>query len=229
MSETVGDSSREHDKQVAAEAAAYLVEPGWTVGLGTGTTVAYLLPALARRAIPATYVATSPATEAAARKLGLYVRSFAGVDQLDIAIDGADQVDTDGWLVKGGGGAQTREKIVAASARQFVVIVSADKIVDQVHSPIPVEVAGFGAEATLGRLAAFATVRRRSGSPTPDGGIEADLWVDAFEPGSLAKRLDGTVGVVSHGLFGPEMTHSVLIGSSTGVACRSIAIRPTVR
>src|SRR5579862_7185715 len=95
----------EHEKQAAAEAAAALVTDGQLVGLGTGTTVAHLLPALAARGLDIRCVATSPATEATARGLGLEVLPFDGIARLDIAIDGADQVDPAGWLVKSGGGA----------------------------------------------------------------------------------------------------------------------------
>ena len=89
-------------------------------------------------------MATSPATEETARTLGLTVRPFDLLDRLDIAVDGADQVDSDLWLVKGGGGAHTREKVVAASADRFVVIVSADKMVDRIGPPVPIEVLRFG-------------------------------------------------------------------------------------
>ncbi len=122
------------EKRLAAEAAAGFVEDGMVVGLGTGSTVAYLLPALAARGLDVRCVATSPATESAARALGLRVETFAGEgapSRLDIAIDGADQVDGRGWLVKGGGGAHTREKAVAAAADRFVVIVSSDKLVER--------------------------------------------------------------------------------------------------
>ena len=105
------------DKRAAARYAARLAEPGMRVGLGTGTTVAHLLPALAERAIDLRCVATSPATERAARALGLHVEPFDALDELDLAIDGADQVAPDGWLTKGGGRAHVREKLVAASAR----------------------------------------------------------------------------------------------------------------
>ena len=117
----------EAEKRAAAVAAAALVQDSSTVGLGTGSTVAYLLPALAERGLRLSCVATSPRTESAARELGIEVRPFEGVTRLDMAIDGADQVDPDGWLVKGGGAAHTREKIVAAAAERFVVIASSNK------------------------------------------------------------------------------------------------------
>ena len=105
--------SIEREKQVAAEAAAELVESGMTVGLGTGSTVAFLLPALAKRSLDILCAATSPRTEHAARELGLRIEDVTSIDRFDITIDGADQIAPDGWLVKGGGGAHTREKIVA--------------------------------------------------------------------------------------------------------------------
>ena len=139
----------DHEKRVAAEAAAELVEDGMTVGLGTGSTVAYLLPALARRALRITCVATSPATERIAAELGMEVAPFAGPaspDRLHIAIDGADQVDPDGWVIKGGGAAHTREKAVAAASDRFIVIVSSDKMVERLAPPVPLELLGVRAE-----------------------------------------------------------------------------------
>ena len=144
---------REDQKRAAAQAAAELVSEGSRVGLGSGSTVAHFLAALARRKLELTCVATSPATEETARTLGLTVRPFDLLDRLDIAVDGADQVDSDLWLVKGGGGAHTREKVVAASADRFVVIVSADKMVDRIGPPVPIEVLRFGLASTLRRLA----------------------------------------------------------------------------
>ena len=129
----------EAGKRQAAEAAASLVEDGMVLGLGTGSTVAYFLPAVATRGPRVRCVATSLATERAARALGLVVEPFESLDRLDLAVDGADQVASDRWLVKGGGGAHTREKIVAAAASRFVVIVSAEKVVPALRSPVPLE------------------------------------------------------------------------------------------
>jgi threonine dehydrogenase-like Zn-dependent dehydrogenase len=176
----------EHEKRAAAEVAATFVESGMAVGLGTGSTVAHLLPALASRNLAILCVATSPATERAARRLGLHVQPFDGTDRLDLAIDGADQVDRVGWLVKGGGRAHTREKIVAAAARRFVVIVSSDKIVDGLRSPVPLEILPFGAEATLRSLG---PARLRPGPPTPDGGLIAERRRGALRESSAMKAL----------------------------------------
>src|SRR3990172_11360631 len=112
------------------------------VGLGTGSTVDFLPPALAARGLDIRCVATSPATERSARALGLRVEPFSGpraLTRLDIAIDGADQVTPSGWIVKGGGGAHTREKAVAAASDRFVVIVSSDKLVQHLAPTVPLE------------------------------------------------------------------------------------------
>src|SRR6202050_4342645 len=122
-----GPQGVDREKQVAAEAAAELVEDGMTVGLGTGSTVAFLLPALARRSLDIVCAATSPRTEHAARELGLRIEDVASIDRFDITIDGADQVAPDGWLVKGGGGAHTREKIVAGAGDRFVGVGDSSK------------------------------------------------------------------------------------------------------
>jgi len=119
--------SIEREKQLAAEAASKLVESGMTIGLGTGSTVAFLLPALARRRLALRCVASSAKTEQVARELGLHVESFDRLERLDLVIDGADQIAPDGWLVKGGGAAHTREKIIAAAGDRFVVIADSRK------------------------------------------------------------------------------------------------------
>jgi ribose 5-phosphate isomerase A len=207
----------EREKQLAAEAAAEAVQSGMRVGLGTGSTVAYLLPALAARRLDLTCVATSPATADAAARLGLTVVPFTGTDapaRLDVAIDGADQVDPAGWLVKGGGGAQTREKDVAAAADRFIVIVSSDKVVAHLAPPIPLELAQFGLAATLRRLQA---VEVRHVPPSPDQGVIADYLGPVPDPRSLAARLSAAPGVVEHGLFDPALISEVVVGRDKSV------------
>jgi ribose 5-phosphate isomerase A len=203
--------SVESEKQLAAEAAAELVEDGMLVGLGTGSTVAYLLPALAARGLELRCVATSPATEQTARELGIGVESFNGpgaLARLDIAIDGADQVTRSGWLVKGGGAAHTREKAVAVAAERFVVIVSSEKLVERLAAPVPLELLEFGLAATLSRLV---TVRLREVARSPDGGVIADFTGDFDDPAELAERLATTVGVVEHGLFPPAIVSEIIL------------------
>lgn len=208
------------EKRAVAEAAAALVADGMRVGLGTGTTVAQLVPALGRRGLAITCVATSPATEALARAHALDVRPFTGMDRLDLAIDGADQVDPAGWLVKGGGGAQTRERIVAAAADRFVVIVSSDKPVPRLHAPVPLELLAFGLDATLHALAGAVL---RDAPRTPDGGVLADYHGEVGDPALLSERLDAVAGVVSHGLFPPSMVSTVFIARGADVEARQIS------
>ena len=206
--------SIEREKQLAAEAAAELVEAGMTVGLGTGSTVAFLLPALARRSLDILCAATSPRTEAAARELGLRIEEVASIDRIDITIDGADQVAPDGWLVKGGGAAHTREKIIAAAADRFVVIADSTKPVQAIHSPIPLELLSFGLHATMRRVSPVAL---RDVPPSPDGGVIADYHGPVDDPAALAARLSSTPGVVEHGLFPPDMVAMVLVGRGESV------------
>jgi ribose 5-phosphate isomerase A len=196
------------EKRVAATTAAALVENGMVVGLGTGSTVAELVPVLAARGLDITCAATSPATEAQAVALGLVVRPFTDIDRLDIAIDGADQVDPAGWLVKGGGGAHTRERIVAAAADRFIVIASSDKPVERIHAPVPLELLAFGLAATLRELPDAVL---RDAPLTPDGGVLADYQGEVGDPADLAARLDAAPGVVAHGLFPPSLVSTVLI------------------
>src|SRR5215210_1782763 len=193
-------ADREAEKRAAAEAATALV--------GTGSTVAHLLPALAARGLRLRCVATSVATEVAARALGLEVEPFERLDRLDIAIDGADQIDPQGWLIKGGGGAHTREKIVAAAAERFVVIASGDKVVDALAPPVPLELLAFGIPATL---RALGDAELRHVPLSPDGGAIADYRGDVDDPAALAARLAATPGVVDHGLFEPALVGDVLI------------------
>jgi ribose 5-phosphate isomerase A len=205
--------NRENEKRLAAEAAASLVQDGMRIGLGTGTTVAYLLPALASRSLTLRCVATSPGTEQAARKWGIPVEPFT-MDHLDMAIDGADQIAPSGWLIKGGGAAHTREKLIAASAEQFVVIADSTKLVPELHAPVPVELLRFGLEATLARLD---HVRVRGVPPSPDGGVIADFMGPIGDPAEMADRLAATPGVVEHGLFPPRMVTMLLVGHGESV------------
>jgi ribose 5-phosphate isomerase A len=208
-------------KHVAARAAAEQVTDGMRLGLGTGSTVAELLPQLAQRELSdVRCAATSPETAAAARALGLTVQELDELGELDLAIDGADQVDPDGWLIKGGGGAHTREKIVAAAARRFVVIVSTEKLVAELAPPVPLELLRFGVGSTL---AALSPARLRDAPTSPDGGALGDYFGPVEDPRALAARLSATPGVVDHGLFAPELVSEVVIGTDDGVQRRAAA------
>ena len=200
--------SSEREKRLAAEAAAGLVEEGMLLGLGTGSTVAYFLPAVADRGLSVRCVATSLATERAARELGLRVDSFDELDRLDLAVDGADQIDPSGWLIKGGGAAHTREKVVAAASDRFVVVASSDKAVEALGPPVPRELLADGLQATLRLLG---PVELRAVPPSPDGGVIADYHGEVGDAAELAARLASAPGVVEHGLFGPELVSEILV------------------
>jgi ribose 5-phosphate isomerase A len=212
-------TDRNKQKREAAEAAALLVDDGDRVGLGTGSTVAYLLPALAARGLSLRCAATSPATARAARDLGLVVSNLNALGHLDIAIDGADQIDPRGWLVKGGGGAHTREKIVAAACKRFVAIASAEKAVQELHSPVPLEILRFGARSTLSLIG---DAKLRDAPPSPEGNLIADYFGPIAGARALAARLADTPGVVDHGLFAPEMVSDILIATPEGVEHRKL-------
>lgn len=204
------------EKRIAAAAAAELVEDGMTIGLGTGSTVAHLLPAIAARGLSGIRcVATSVATEEQARELGIPVEEFSSLQRLDIAIDGADQVTPDGWLIKGGGAAHQREKIVAAAAERFVVIADSSKPVDALSPPVPLELLAFGLRSTLERLGP--EVELRDVPSSPDGGVIADYRGAIDDPAELAARLEADPGISSHGLFPPAMVSEVLVGAGDSV------------
>jgi ribose 5-phosphate isomerase A len=214
-------------KRVAARAAAEEVSDGMRVGLGTGSTVAYLLQALGERRASGALAdmrcaATSPATERSARALGLTVVGLDELGELEVAIDGADQVDRDGWLVKGGGAAHTREKIVAAAARRFIAIVSDEKLVSHVQAPIPLELVSFAVQTTLARLA---PAQLRDVPRSPDGGVIADYLGPVADPHELAEWLGQTPGVVEHGLFEPGLVSCIVIAGEGGVERRAGAKR----
>src|SRR3954469_25805279 len=210
-------NASDDEKRLAAEAAAELVESGMTVGLGTGSTVAHLLPALARRGLTdIRCVATSIATEEQARELGVPVEEFNRLQRLDIAIDGTDEVTPDGWLIKGGGGAHLRQKIVAAAAALFVVICDSSKPVEALRGPVPLELFGFGAASTLARLGT--DVELRDAPPSPDGGVIADYRGSGLDdPRALAARLEADPGVAAHGLFPPDIVSAVVVAKGAAV------------
>ncbi|HEX6782041.1 MAG TPA: ribose-5-phosphate isomerase RpiA [Solirubrobacterales bacterium] len=210
-------SAADTEKRLAAEAAAELVESGMTLGLGTGSTVAHLLPAIAARGLERIRcVATSVATEEQARELGIPVEEFDSLARLDLAIDGTDEVTPDGWLIKGGGGAHLREKIVAAAADRFVVIADSSKPVAALRGPVPLELFGFGAASTLERLGP--EVELRDATRSPDGGLIADYRGGGLDdPAALAARLEADPGVAAHGLFPPDMVSEVFVARGDAV------------
>ncbi len=216
-------------KRLAGEAAANLIEDGMVLGLGTGTTATHMINALGRRMQDGLRitgaVATSHASEELARKLGIPLTDLNTYPLLDLAIDGADEIDGQLRLIKGGGGALLREKIVAASARRFIVIGDATKQVAQLgqHTPLPVEAVPFAATPVTKRLEALgALVRlRRSGDDvflTENCNVILDcFFADGIaDPTDLEAHIRRIVGVVETGLF-LNMTERAIIGGPEGV------------
>ena len=211
----------EAQKQAAAQRALELVKPGTIVGLGTGSTVAHFLPALARRNLDVMCVATSVATEDMAHNLGLATQPFDLLERLDLAVDGADQVAPDLWLVKGGGGAHTREKIVAHASRRFVLIADESKLVGRLgRGPVPIEVLPFLWEATsrsIESLGGRPELRMAPGGPftTDNGNLVLDASFGTVDA-ALGVALHAIPGVIEHGLFF-GMARAAIVGSATGV------------
>ncbi len=219
-------------KQRAAEAALELVEPGMKVGLGTGSTAAAfidLLGARVREGLEVQCVPTSIATGAQAQAAGIPLATLDATGELDLTIDGADEIDPSLSLIKGGGGALLREKIVAMASQRFVVVADESKLVDGLGAfPLPIEVEPFGAQATLrmismvGREAGCdGEVRLREGADGPfhtDGGhYIADCHFDQITDAALlGDMLTMIPGVIEHGLF-IDMADAALIGGAAGM------------
>ncbi len=209
-------------KRLAAESAVTQVKTGMIVGLGTGTTGEFVLLALARRiqeGLRITGVPTSEHTAERARELGIPLTELTG--PIDIDIDGADEV-TRGTLhlIKGRGGALTREKIVAQAAARFLVVVDQTKMVDVLGAaPVPVEVVPFGWQAAARRLQELgAKPTKRRDFITDNGNYILDcvFRIPSNRPELLAEALDHIAGVVEHGLF-IGMATEVHVGTSSGV------------
>jgi ribose 5-phosphate isomerase A len=217
-------------KKTAAESAADLVEDGMVLGLGTGSTAAFFIAALGRRlaedGLRITSIPTSRHTEELARESKIPLSSFAEHAQIDLTIDGADEIERGTLrLIKGHGGALLREKIVAAASRRMVVIADETKIVDRLGSlvSVPVEVVRFGWQATARSLAKIGgnPSLRLGKENTPfvtDGGnfIMDCAFGPIAEPKEIAHQLDHVVGVVEHGLF-LSYASEAIVGCRDGV------------
>ena len=215
-------------KLAAGRAAAALVEDGMHLGLGSGSTVAFFLDALARRGLDVAGVPTSEATAARCRQLSIDLLLPSDVDALDLAVDGADELDRSLTLTKGGGGALVREKVVATLARRFVVIATTEKLVDRLADsfPLPVEVLPFAlapVSRTLSALGFEVTERQQDGgSYRTDNG---NAVLDCRFPGGLADpaSTDVTIttvpGVVGTGLF-VDIATCALLGDSHGAVTK---------
>ncbi len=223
------NATQDAAKRAVGDAAAWLVEDGMRLGLGTGSTTAFAIEAIGRRvrdeALRIVGVPTSFAAERRARAHGIPLVTLDDLDALDLALDGADEVDARLDLIKGGGGAHTREKVVAAAAERFVVLVDASKLVDRLGTTraVPVEVLPLAcapvcrAIEAIGGDPALRMAVRKDGPVVTDQGF----WiVDAtfppiHDPAALAVRLQAIPGILDHGLF-VGMTSEVLVAEADG-------------
>lgn len=197
-------------KRAAGEHAAALVEPGMRLGLGTGSTVEYFLLALAERKLDVAGVPTSEATAERCRELGIGLLDPGDVERLDLVVDGADELDGDLTLVKGGGGALLREKVVAAMGDRVVIIATTDKRVERLADSfaLPIEVVPFAVGPVRRRLEQLGfEVVERPGDHGPYATDNSNRILDARMPGGLADpaamelTLARTPGIVESGLF----------------------------
>jgi len=208
-------------KEKVAQAAVAYVVPGAVLGVGSGSTAERFIEALRPLAakIPAA-VASSERTAAKLRGIGVEVRDLNDVTEIPVYVDGADEIDASMAMIKGGGGALTREKIVAAAARRFVCIADGSKLVDTLgRFPLPVEVIPMAREYVAREL------RRRGGEPKLRAGFTTDngnviLDVSGFsiaDPVGLETDINGIAGVVTNGLFARRGADVLLLGTAAGV------------
>jgi len=218
--------TEDEQKQAAAAAAVDYIENGMVVGLGTGSTAAKMVDLVGERVkngLDIIAVPTSEATAEQAKSLGINVVGFDEVQVIDLTIDGTDEVDPEMRLIKGGGGAHLREKIVASLSDRMIVIAESKKMVSQLGAfKLPVEVIPFAADALMPKMEALGcspAIREKDGTPVRTD--EKNLIIDcAFEqiddPEELALTLSLMPGVVEHGLF-IDLADIVLIGTEDGV------------
>jgi ribose 5-phosphate isomerase A len=216
-------------KQRAAEAAVAEIESGMLVGLGTGSTAAFAISGLGRRireeGLEVRAVGTSLATEAAARAAGIAMLDFADVAQVDLCIDGADEIDPALRAIKGGGGAMLREKIVATAATRMICIVDGDKPVPQLGAahPLPIEVLPFARDFVSQAIRDLGgdPVLRRAKNGAPALSDQNNLLIDCgfgaiADPAGLAQKLSIIPGLLGHGLFLDEID-TLIVGGDAGV------------
>jgi len=221
--------SADDQKRTAGVAAAALVEPGMRVGLGTGSTAAWFVRALAERRLDVRCTPTSQATADLATSLGLTLAELDALGELDLTVDGADEIGPGISLIKGGGAALLREKLVWEASRRCVVIADAAKQVTMLGAfPLPIEVIPFGHLTTANRicdalaecdLGVAPRLRQKDGAPvrTDNGNLIYDAACGRIpEPAALAKALKSVTGVVDHGLF-LDLADLALVGTDAGV------------
>ncbi|MDF2644829.1 MAG: ribose 5-phosphate isomerase [Paenibacillus sp.] len=212
-------------KKLAAEKAVEFIEDGMVVGLGTGSTAYWAIKKIAQRiqeGLRIHAVASSRDSEELANKLGIPIVPFSEIEWIDITIDGADEVDTHLNLIKGGGGALVREKILAINSKRFFVIVDESKQVEHLGQfPLPVEIVPFAANLTMNKLKELgcSTRIRMSNNEayfTDNGNIIVDCNFEKIvKPIEINKQINLIPGVVDNGLF-TRMVSSLVIGYNDG-------------
>jgi ribose 5-phosphate isomerase A len=213
-------------KKLAAEKAVEFVEDGMIIGLGTGSTAYWAIQKIAQRineGLRIQAVASSRNSEDLANKLGIPLVPFSDIDILDITIDGADEVDNNLNLIKGGGGALLREKILAMNSKKFIVIIDESKRVENLgHFPLPVEIVKFASNFTISKLRELKCdlrVRMINDKEyiTDNGNLIVDCnFEKILEPIELNKHINLIPGVVDNGLF-TQMAISVVVGYNNGI------------
>ena len=219
------EQTNTNEKKLVGDSAAALVDNGMVVGLGTGSTTAFAIEALGRRideGLDIKGIPTSYQSRMLAIEWGIPLTSLDQDPVLDIAIDGADQVDANLFVIKGGGAAHTNEKVVARSARRFVVLVDEKKIVDTLIHPVPLEVMPEALELVkrqvmeLGGNPKLRMAVRKDGPVITDNGnlcVDADFG-EIPEPGKLALKLSACTGIIEHGIF--DNANEVYVGMRDG-------------
>jgi ribose 5-phosphate isomerase A len=212
----------DREKRLAAARSIEFIEEGMTVGLGSGSTARYFIRELGRRVregMKVQGVSTSGVTSSLAAEEGIPLTDFAHIEELDVSVDGADEVDPQLNLIKGGGGALLREKIVASATRRMIIICDSRKLVSSLGVfPLPVEVTPFGWQLTARRIEALGSgvAMREEATGKPFLTAQNNYILDChfggiIDPEQLAGKLEGTTGVVEHGLF-VALTELVIVG-----------------
>jgi ribose 5-phosphate isomerase A len=217
-------------KKIAGEAAALRVQDGMVVGLGTGSTVKYTILKIGemiKNGLDVVAVPTSTHTEKLARENGIPLTSLDSIDRIDLTIDGADEVDSSLNLIKGGGGALLREKMVAYYSNYEIIVVDERKISDELGSfPLPVEITRFGAKKTMRRLGELGCTPALRGGENPFITDNGNYIVDCkfariINPKKLALELNSIPGVVENGLF-VDLAKEIYIGTKNGLKIKEL-------
>lgn len=213
--------SKETQKQMAAEAAIEHIPQDSIIGVGTGSTISYFINALAKikNKIQGA-VASSIDTEKKLRSVGIPIYDLNNVDDLPIYVDGADEINAELQMIKGGGAALTREKIIAAASKKFICIADASKKVDILGAfPVPIEVIPM-ARSYVGRelVKLGGSPVYRDGTQTDNGNIILDVWnLSILQPTALEQKLNNLAGIVTNGIFALRPADMLLLGTDEGI------------